>query len=298
MQCLAGSVDERLASVDARLASVDGRLAELTASSKAANARGADVQKLQNTLVALGYQLPTHETAGQIFGAATANALRHFQRSHGLPDDGVLDRATHDALSEASSSASGSSKRLEGRVYLEDGRPAVGVGLTFHQLQPNGTCLLLGSFTTVTGGFYAFDFAATVIDVQVRATVAAPPPADVVLSKAVFLTGKYTELNLVAPLTTLAATTEGSELDRLNAVLSAQGIGTGIDGLTGKREDETVQELTLLSKKTGWDARLIEGREHPGQQPNPTQLRTASSRHIGAQLRPIAVRPSTQRLIV
>jgi len=46
--------------------------------------RGTDVRSLQRTLNSLGYKL----TADSIFGKATDNALKNFQRKNGLIADG------------------------------------------------------------------------------------------------------------------------------------------------------------------------------------------------------------------
>ncbi len=49
------------------------------------NSRGADVQELQSNLVQLGFVIPQHELAEQVFGVATKDAVLTLQGKYGLP---------------------------------------------------------------------------------------------------------------------------------------------------------------------------------------------------------------------
>ena len=60
-------------------------------------AKGAEVRQVQEALVALGYST----TIDRKFGPATAQAVKSFQASSGLTDDGVVGPATLSALSAA-----------------------------------------------------------------------------------------------------------------------------------------------------------------------------------------------------
>lgn len=57
--------------------------------------RGADVEELQNILIALGYM---NGVADGICGRATVEAIKTFQSTHGLVADGVCGTATFDAI--------------------------------------------------------------------------------------------------------------------------------------------------------------------------------------------------------
>jgi peptidoglycan hydrolase-like protein with peptidoglycan-binding domain len=112
-----------LASLDARVVAADHPLASATdparldsrrfaadpafapiaagASTLARGARGPSVEKLQWTLVSLGYDLPHGADAS--FGGETEAALRAFQRASQLPETGRLDKTTLLALDDAAS---------------------------------------------------------------------------------------------------------------------------------------------------------------------------------------------------
>lgn len=55
--------------------------------------RGANVVALQNALIALGYNVGSTGADG-IFGVNTANAVKAFQRAHGISADGIVGNAT------------------------------------------------------------------------------------------------------------------------------------------------------------------------------------------------------------
>ncbi len=56
---------------------------------------GADVEELQNILIALGYM---DGTADGVCGTTTVNAIKNFQASHGLTADGICGTATFDMI--------------------------------------------------------------------------------------------------------------------------------------------------------------------------------------------------------
>jgi hypothetical protein len=64
--------------------------------------KGGAVERLQTWLVDLGYTL----TVDHDFGPATDNAVRYFQITHGLTEDGVVGSKTWAALAEARYDAS------------------------------------------------------------------------------------------------------------------------------------------------------------------------------------------------
>lgn len=67
------------------------------------NARGAEVRTLQQTLQQLGYKDGggNELKADGTYGQRTSDAVKAFQRAHGLQDDGVVGRDTQAALKQA-----------------------------------------------------------------------------------------------------------------------------------------------------------------------------------------------------
>ena len=65
-------------------------------------AHGADVARLQNSLIRQGYQLPESETSRTFFGPVTRQAVQGFQQQNGLNPTGELDAATAQLISAAS----------------------------------------------------------------------------------------------------------------------------------------------------------------------------------------------------
>ena len=63
--------------------------------------KGADVTKLQTLLMKKGYALPKYGADGS-FGAETLNAVKNFQKDHGLTVDGIVGKNTWVALESSS----------------------------------------------------------------------------------------------------------------------------------------------------------------------------------------------------
>jgi N-acetylmuramoyl-L-alanine amidase len=84
---------------------------------------GDDVAELQTKLIELGYHLPR---ADGIFGPATAEALRRFQREYGLVADGICGPATLRALRQlARRVVGGRPQLLRELVALADSGPSL-----------------------------------------------------------------------------------------------------------------------------------------------------------------------------
>jgi peptidoglycan hydrolase-like protein with peptidoglycan-binding domain len=93
--------------------------------------RGAEVERLQDSLVALGYMTAAQKATGPgIFGQRTEHALKAFQRNNGLQPSGVLDAETYRKLHSASARpmnpagnervASGNHYTVNAGVHLSD----------------------------------------------------------------------------------------------------------------------------------------------------------------------------------
>src|SRR5215207_5618338 len=145
-------------------------------------------------------------------------------------------------------------RRLEGRIVLDNGLPAEQLALRLYRLDFGGVESRLSETITRELGLYVlpFDLGGEAAGIEVRAMDAAG--AETPLSKPIYNLGDEARIvvNLVAPATLqpLAA-----EYQRLTADLTPH-VGE-MEALAGAREDAERQDLTVLNRATGWDARLI-----------------------------------------
>ncbi len=143
-------------------------------------------------------------------------------------------------------------RRLEGRIVFEDRRPAEQLRLRLYRREFGGKATRLAETTTLTGGQYAFvyDPARQAASLEIRAVKKANE--EVSLSKPLNDLGERAEVNLVAAssLRPMAA-----EYRRLAADLTRH-IGQ-MTKLADAKENAERQDLTVLNRATGWDARLI-----------------------------------------
>ncbi|WP_337287743.1 neuraminidase-like domain-containing protein [Candidatus Methylomirabilis sp.] len=145
-------------------------------------------------------------------------------------------------------------QRIEGTIVLEHGLPAEKLKLRLYRRDFGGKVTLLGEATTLAGGRYAFayDPDGQAASLEVRAITG--DGKEILLSKPLnTLTPEArSSLNLVAPgrLQPLVA-----EYRRLLADLAPQ-VGQ-MAKLADAKENAEQQDLTVLNRATGWDARLI-----------------------------------------
>jgi hypothetical protein len=145
-------------------------------------------------------------------------------------------------------------RRIEGQIMLQHGLPAEQLKLRLYRLDFGGKATLLDETSTLAGGQYAFTYdpGGRAVSLEVRAVRGANE--EIPLSKPLNdLSGESrAALNLVAPgtLQPLAA-----EYRRLSADLVTH-VGQ-LAKLADARENNERQDLTVLNRATGWDARLI-----------------------------------------
>jgi peptidoglycan hydrolase-like protein with peptidoglycan-binding domain len=151
-----------------------------------------------------------------------------------------------------SGSAAGPQYRLEGRILLDSGTPAANLNLFLFGLGFGGVAAEIARARTNESGNYAFDYdpGGKVPNLEVRAADAEGKL--IPLSKILFGASEKEVLNLVEPggLRPLAG-----EYQRLSGDLAKE-IGD-LAHLKNAREDAERQDLTILNRATGWDARLI-----------------------------------------
>lgn len=207
------------------------------------------------------------ERVEQTYGSATRKLVSIFQQERGLQATGTVDEPTANAinsflrewglLEQPSVPVAGQPatlRRIEGHVVFEHGLPAEQMKLRLYRRNFDGKATLLGETSTLAGGEYAFtyDSGGKAASLEVRAVKGANE--EIPLSKPLNdLSGESRAvLNLVAPgaLQPLAA-----EYRRLSADLTTH-VGQ-MTKLAKAKENKERQDLTVLNRATGWDARLI-----------------------------------------
>ena len=144
---------------------------------------------------------------------------------------------------------------LEGYILLENGLPAQDLELLIYNRGFGGQDTLLSEDRTKPKtneqGYYflAYNPGDTSVNLEVRIKDPKDAQKEIPLSKPRYRASAHETLNLVAPTTPLEA-----EYRRLSADLTAY---LGRRKLADAKENSDRQDLTVLNRATGWDARLI-----------------------------------------
>ena len=144
---------------------------------------------------------------------------------------------------------------VEGYILRENGLPAQDLELLIYNRGFGGQDTLLSEDRTKPKtneqGYYALAYnpGGTGVNLEVRIKDPKDAQKEIPLSKPKYRASIHETLNLVAPTVPLEA-----EYRRLSADLTAY---LGERKLTEAREDSDRQDLTVLNRATGWDARLI-----------------------------------------
>lgn len=208
------------------------------------------------------------ERARQTYGSVTRKLVSIFQEARQLQVSGAVDEPTAEALnallrelgvleqppSGPVADQPATLRRLEGRVVFDHGLPAEQAKLRLYRRDFGGKATLMDETSTLAGGQYAFTFDPGGKAVSLEVRVVNGANEEIPLSKPLNdLSGESRAgLNLVAPgaLQPLAA-----EYRRLSADLTTH-VGQ-MTKLAEARENAERQDLTVLNRATGWDARLI-----------------------------------------
>ncbi len=145
-------------------------------------------------------------------------------------------------------------RQIEGRIFLEHGLPAEKLKLRLYQREFGGGYTRLGETVTLAGGQYAFSYNPGNKAVSLEVRTVSGEGKETLLSEPLHNLNDPSRaiLNLVAPqdLQPLAA-----EYRRLSADLTPY-VGQ-MTKLAQVKENDKQQDITVLNRATGWDARLI-----------------------------------------
>ena len=145
-------------------------------------------------------------------------------------------------------------QRIGGTVVLQQGLPVENLKLRLYRREFGGESTLLGETVSLSNGRYAFAYDPSGRSASLEVWAVGDNGQEVALSKSLnqFSSTPRLDLNLLAPpsLKSLSA-----EYQRLAADLTPH-IGK-MELLSDAQENDTQQDLTVLNRATGWDARLI-----------------------------------------
>lgn len=144
--------------------------------------------------------------------------------------------------------------RIEGQIIFQHGMPAEQLKLRLYRLDFGAKATLLDETSTLAGGQYTFNYVpgGKAVSLEVRAVRGASE--EIPLSKPLnnIIGESRTGLNLVAPSSLQLLT---SEYRRMSADLIPH-VGQ-MNRLAEAKENAKRQDITVLNRATGWDARLI-----------------------------------------
>ncbi|MCD4767192.1 MAG: hypothetical protein K8R34_11840 [Methanosarcinales archaeon] len=144
--------------------------------------------------------------------------------------------------------------RVEGHIFYEYGLPAACIPVLLYSRGFGGVKTLLGKGKTDDQGFYEMSYGISDKTSSLEIRTVDVTGKEIPFSRIIhdLDKGEKTQVNLVAPaaLRPLAA-----EYQRLTADLKPH-VGE-IKKLAGAKENAECQDLTMLNRATGWDARLI-----------------------------------------
>ena len=219
---------------------------------------GADVSALQSELTQLGYTIPPAETQASQFGASTLAAVQNLQATKGLAASGIVDAATVDALNQL---VNQSTFVVSGNVTSAT---SLGLGgLKVQLVEKNvGGDVVENSATTDVNGVYSISVVIGPATLAVRLKTQPDLQTQVVEVNAngapTMLAASAVAVSAVSPLSldiVLPAAMTGlpSEYETLTTALGRI-TNTPLKNL---KETDTVQDVTYLSVKSGWDARAV-----------------------------------------
>lgn len=147
-----------------------------------------------------------------------------------------------------------SEKQLQGRIWLDDGRPAEQLRLRLYRRDFGGKTSLLSETSTGSDGRYALGCPSESTSRSLEVRAVTPNGEEVPLSKPLndLPEAIRTNLNLLAPGTLQPLAPEYRRL--LTDLTPLVG---NVRNLKDAKEDAEQQDLCLLNSATGWDARLI-----------------------------------------
>ncbi len=215
-------------------------------------AQGDSVKSLQDALARAGLIVPAAETAQAIFGTGTRDAVSQLQTQLRLSATGEVDDVTRAMLEGLAAAKAQAHALITGRIAMDYGLPAKAQAVRLYHIGFGGTAKLLVEGKTDTHGVYSLGYKPPTDSPNLEIRAVASGGKEITLSRVKPDAARLETLNLVAPsrLAPLA-----SEYHRLAADLSRQVEDAA--SLGKAQENDERRDITLVSRATRWDARLI-----------------------------------------
>lgn len=215
------------------------------------NQQGNEVKALHRSLQGLGFHVPAREREEARFGAGTRDAVLRFQAARSMPATGVADADTLANL-ECMAAAVPKEVLLEGRVRIADGSPAAGLELGLYRVDPAGEAKRVGILETDDQGYYSVRLQGLTDTAGLQVRAEGEKERSVALSEVLQGPARHRVLDLVLPRATAGA--GRGEFSRLRDDLRKE---LGDRALADLQEGGERRDLSILHRRTGWDARLI-----------------------------------------
>lgn len=220
--------------------------------SLALGAQGTAVKNLHANLAKAGIAVPVAESDQANFGVATRDALAQFQAQYKLPATGELDAVSSAVLDAAAKAITKRQWLVTGRVAMDYGAPAAGLGLRLYAISFGGAAAKLAEGKTDANGTYTLAYAAPAAAPSLEVRALDPAGKEVAISRQLFNAASSESLNLVAPSSVLPL---AAEYTRIAADIAKQ--AGGIGKLATAQEAGERRDITLVCRASKWDARLV-----------------------------------------
>jgi hypothetical protein len=215
-------------------------------------AKGLEVADLHGLLQEQGLQIARGELGSKTYGPSTESAVRELQERHQLPVTGTVDKRTRELLGKLVGAMPLGTRRVTGRIVFEYGLPASGLTVRAYGRGFGGHDTLLAEGKTGPDGSYALVYRARGGPAHLEIRTVDAEKKEVSISETKLGAARHEKLDLVAPASVRPLEPEYS---RLAAALK-HAIG-GIGNLARARESGERKDLSIVSRDTGWDARLL-----------------------------------------
>lgn len=200
------------------------------------------------------------ENGDRMFGDATAKVLSLFQEEHHLPESAQVDEATAEALNALlrrlgafdGSVDDPAGNRIAGTLLFPDGESAPGVGIVLYRRGFGGVETELARTTSAADASFTLEFQGQPTGLLVK--VVAGDVEEAITR--VFDRPPHRQSE--ASVFVVPENLKGEEPDEYARVI------TDVSGVIGERkllaearQDDDRQDLSVLARSTGWDARVI-----------------------------------------